>query len=109
MKPKPLFGKAHIVTNLSTNTPVAHTTDEWHEPHGALQSVCHVDENTPGVMFHARLGASGLQLIRNEIVVCIPLEKLFDLAHEINPQFKAPPNKALSAEDLEKLKPVDSK
>lgn len=91
MKPKPLFPRAHVVTKISPGArAVDSTIDEWHEPHGTLQSVVHQDPGVPGVMLHARLGASGLQLIRNDVAVCIPLEVLFDLAHEINPKFKAP-------------------
>jgi hypothetical protein len=109
MKPKPLFPAAHVITRLSPGAPVEHAIDEWHEPHGALQSVVWQDPKCPGIMFHARLGASGVQILRVDekgpIAVCIPLEQLFTLAGEINPKFNAPLNKNLPGEDLAKLAP----
>lgn len=89
MKPIPQIAGAHVVTKLSTGAPVAHEIDDWHEPHGAIQSVAHIDAQRPGIIKQARLGASGLQLIRGDIAVCIPLEHLFALASEINPAFDA--------------------
>lgn len=92
MKPKPHHAAAHIVTALEPK----HEVGEWHEPHGTLQHVAHLDEAQPGVIYHARLGASGLQLLRGNIAVCLPLEVLFALAGKINPKFTEPPNKNLT-------------
>jgi len=115
MKPKPLFPAAHVITKLSTGEPVDHGVDEWHEPHGGLQSVVYQDPKRPGIMFHARLGVSGLQILRNDqsgtIAVCIPLGQFFELAGEINPKFHALENKNLPAEDyaqLDSLQPSTS-
>lgn len=96
MKPKPQHAKAHIITKLE---PV-HEIGEWHEPHGTLQHVAHVDEKYPGIILHARLGASGLQLLRGEHAVCLPLEVLFAAAAKINPQFAAAPNGKLTPAEL---------
>lgn len=110
MKPKPLFAEAHVITKLHPGLPVEHGIDEWHEPHGALQSVAHVDEVHKGLVKHVRLGASGIQILRVDekgvIAVCIPLELLFELAGKINPRFNALPNKNMPGEDLAKLAPV---
>ncbi len=65
--------------------------------------VAHVDEKNPGVILQARLGASGLQLLRGSIVVCLPLEALFAMAGEINPAFLAPPDKNMTLEQIEVL------
>lgn len=88
MKPKPQHASAHIITKLDAR----HQIGEWHEPNGTLHNVAHVDETNPGVIKHARLGPSGLQLIRGEIAVCIPLDLLFALANDINPKFNEPPD-----------------
>lgn len=96
MQIKPQHAAAHIITSLNAE----HGIGPWHEPHGTVHNVVYADEKNPGVMKHARLGASGLQLIRGDIAVCIPLELLFALAAEINPAFDAPPSKELSAADV---------
>ncbi len=97
MKPKPHHAAAHIVTALEPQ----HEVGEWHEPHGTLQHVTHVHEAYPGVIYHARLGASGLQILRGEIAVCLPLEVLFALAGKINPEFIAAPDKNLTPAETE--------
>ena len=94
MIPKPQHANAHVVHTLSPSAGVKHERADWHEPHGVVQSVVHVGDK--GVLYHARLGASGLQLLRNDIVVCIPLATLFSLAVEVNPDFAAAPNRTLS-------------
>ena len=99
MKPKPQIAAAHIITSLEAE----HEIGEWHEPHGTIHNVAHVDPEAPGIMYHARLGASGLQMLRGDIAVCIPLELLFALAAEINPQFAAGPDEVLSPEQVDKL------
>lgn len=99
MKPKPLHKKAHVVTGISAK----HKLADWHEPHGALQHVDHYDPRLPGVIQRASLGPSGLQLVRGDLAICIPLDALFDLAGEINPAFHAKPNKSLTPADVEKL------
>jgi len=99
MIPKPQHAKAHVVTKITAE----HKVGPWHEPHGALQSVANFPEKMPGVIQHARLGAAGLQLQRDEHVICIPIELLFDMAATINPKFNARPDKKLSTEEVEKL------
>ncbi|MGA3266838.1 MAG: hypothetical protein ABSE16_08445 [Verrucomicrobiota bacterium] len=101
--PKPQHANAHVVTRLSQSDGIEHAPGPWHEPHGCLQSVAFFDESLPGVVQHARLGASGLQLLRGPHVVCIPLQALFDLAAEIEPQFAAPPDKKLTPKEVESL------
>ena len=97
MKPKPQHAAAHIITSIDAD----HEIGEWHEPHGTLSHVAHFPEDRPGVQMQARLGPSGLQLLRGEIVVCIPLELLFDLATAVNPKFNAPPDKVLTPKEAE--------
>lgn len=99
MKPKPQHAAAHIVTSLDAQ----HEIGEWHEPHGTMHNVVHMDETAPGIFYHARLGTSGLQLLRGDIAVCIPLKLLFALAAEINPAFAAGPDKVLSPADVAAL------
>ena len=99
MLPKPQHAAAHIVTKLVPT----HEIGEWHEPHGTTQHVAHVDETDPGIIYHARLGSSGVQLIRNDIAVCVPLELLFAMAGKINPKFLAPADKKVSARQVKKL------
>lgn len=98
-EPKPLHAKAHVVTELKAK----HSVGPWHEPHGSLQSVHHAPADTPGVIQKALLGASGLQLIRGDIAVCLPLTVLFDLAGQINPRFNEPPDKKMAPAEIEKL------
>ena len=99
MKPIPQHAAAHIVTSLECE----HEIGEWHEPHGTQHNLVHVDPEQPGIMYHARLGASGLQLLRGDIAVCIPTELLFALAAEINPAFKANPDKKLTDKQIQDL------
>ncbi len=94
-----LFDTAHIVKKISVETEPG----EWREPHGVTNSVVHVDEQSPGVVQHARLGAAGLQLVRGKVAVCLPLELLFELAANVDAKFKAAPDKALPAADLNEL------
>lgn len=94
-----LFDTAHIVKKITVETELG----EWREPHGVTNSVVHMDGKTPGVVHHARLGASGLQLIRGTVAVCLPLDLLFELAAEVDSKFTAAPDKVLPAEDLEQL------
>lgn len=103
--PKPQHANAHIVTHLDHK----HEMGEWHEPHGTTQHVAHVDEKHPGIIYHARLGASGLQLLRGGVVVCIPLPVLIEAAGRINPKFTAAPDKSMTEAEIvataEKLTP----
>lgn len=99
MKPKPQHATAHIVTALDAQ----HEVGEWHEPHGTQHNVVHADEAAPGILYHARLGASGLQLLRGNIAVCIPLELLFALAADINPKFNEGPDKVLTLAEVDSL------
>lgn len=99
MKPIPQHAAAHIVTGLTAE----HEVGEWHEPHGTQHNILYGRPDQPGVMYHARLGASGIQLIRGDIAVCIPLELLFGLAAEINPEFGAAPNKRVSPDQAAAL------
>jgi hypothetical protein len=101
--PKPQHANAHVVTQMRIGVGIEHTSGPWHEPHGCLQSVAYFDEALPGVVQHARLGASGLQLLRGPHVVCIPLQALFDLAAEIEPRFAEPPDKKLTPKEVEAL------
>lgn len=94
-----LFDTAHIVTKITVETEPG----EWREPHGVTNSVAHVDEQSPGVVQHARLGASGLQLVRGPVAVCLPLDLLFELAAQVDAKFTAAPDKELPASDLEQL------
>ena len=99
MRPKPQHAAAHIVTSLEAQ----HEIGEWHEPHGTQHTVVHADESAPGILYHARLGASGLQLLRGNIAVCIPLDLLFALAAEINPKFREGADKVLTPAEVAKL------